>query len=229
MKYITIMVALLLTFSAHAGWEEQKPPMKPPMKPAPQVQQRQGQDQGQIQGQGQTQSASAAAGATAENTNSQSVGVDVSFVGGATDNNINFAAAEIPDDTPAVMPPSIFPANPCHMAFSMGGSVPGFGITGGKTYIDKNCQELEWIRMGYSLGMRDAAVWQWCSMDHGATNPKCKAAQDYNLEVQMLKLDNEHLLNDYKKQKDRADKAEENLGDWQADEAERRMEAAVSK
>lgn len=227
MKTILMMVALLLTFSAHAGWEQggmERPPNNP-------MQQRQQQGQGQAQGQGQdqTQSASAVAGATAENTNSQNVGVDVSFVGGDTDNNINFEAAEIPDDTPAVMPPSIFPANPCHMAFSMGGSVPGFGLTGGKTYIDKNCQELEWIRMGYSLGMRDAAIWQWCSMAHGATNPKCKAAQDYNMEVQMLKLDNEHLLNDYKKQKDRADEAEKNLGDWQADEAERRMEAAVSK
>ncbi len=223
MKYLALLLFLPLT--ALAGGS------KPP---EPSQEQGQGQLQGQAQGQGQLQgqeaNATSGSTATASSANNQmindysSVGVDVSFEGG----DINFEAPTI-DNTPPVNPGALFPANPCHMVFSVGGSIPGLGISGGKTYIDQVCQELEWIRMGYSIGMRDAAVWQWCSMPHGAENPKCSMVQDYNREVQMLILDNQHLQNDYMKQKVRADDAEEMLDYFHEQEAERRLKAATQK
>lgn len=212
------MIALLLS-----GWDK-------PMKKDPPQQRQQMEQQ---------QNASASAGATstsassATNANSQnmsindysSVGVDVAFEGG----DVNFDAAEIPDNTPNVNPGSLFPANPCHMVFNAGVSVAGFGAGGGKTYIDKNCAELEWIRMGYSIGMRDAAVHQWCNMGYGKTNPKCKNAQNYHKEMILLKLDNSELFDDYTEAVDRANMAEDEVEQLKENERERRVKAAIGK
>jgi len=111
----------------------------------------------------------------------------------SADNSISFNA---PDNTPPVSPASMFPANPCHMPWSVGLALPGFGGSGGAVAVDENCQGIEWARAAYNFGLRDAAVAKLCSMEQAPQDGTCNAVNDYNKEIANLKAQNELLLED---------------------------------
>ena len=99
---------------------------------------------------------------------------------------------------PAVGRGSLFPTANCMGAADAGLSIPGGSFSGGKTYVDEVCRQLEWIKAGYNMGMRDAAIWEWCSMEQGRDNPYCHTDefQDYKAEVIRLQAENELLHQD---------------------------------
>lgn len=113
-------------------------------------------------------------------------------------------------NTAPAIAPNIYPAGNCYMAWSGGLSVPGFAASGGKAVLDDGCRKLEWVRMAYQVGMRDAAIHALCSMPEAADVPQCGSTQDYNREMKLLELDNDELVNQIEKlKKDRAALLEE--------------------
>ena len=97
-------------------------------------------------------------------------------------------------NTAPAIAPNIYPAGNCYMVWSGGIGIPGFNATGGKSVLDDGCRKLEWVRMAYQIGMRDAAIHALCSMPEASGVPQCDPAQDYNRESKLIELDNAELL-----------------------------------
>ena len=134
--------------------------------------------------------------ATAEGGSAQAVSGGVS---GEISLTVNEAAPEDKftiKNTPNVSLGGVYPANPCHKPRQAGVSFPGVGLSGANVTIDENCQKLEWARMAYSLGLRDAALHMVCHMDAARGNPHCISEdewQDYNMEMGALR-DNANIM-----------------------------------
>jgi hypothetical protein len=92
--------------------------------------------------------------------------------------------------------PNIYPQNPCALVWSAGGSVAGFAASGGKAYIDKGCEVRAWAALMFQLGARDAAVYRLCMMEEAEGVPECQGVQDYNKEMQLMKLGHDQLVKD---------------------------------
>jgi len=113
---------------------------------------------------------------------------------------VNFTA---PDDididrTVAVGRGSLYPSAPCMGVVDGGLSITGASLSAGKSYVDEVCQKLEWARMAYQVGLRDAAVYAICNMPQaGEDNPGCTASNDYHRQMAMLKVDNEEFQRNY--------------------------------
>lgn len=132
-------------------------------------------------------------------------------------------------NTPGIALGGVYPANSCQRPMEASVSVPGFGIGGGAVAIDEVCQDLEWARVAYQMGLREAAVWRLCSMDQANGNPHCDPVNDYNRDIAMLEADNKGFHESFKRlQKERDELARENKRLVDA-EAERRMIKALSK
>jgi len=159
---------LLLTSLAGAAYATDKPPNHS-----------QWQDQSQEQEQNQyTEQWS-------EQVNAQTAEQSISIV---PENDITLR------NTAPAIAPNIYPAGNCYMVWSGGIGIPGFNATGGKSVLDDGCRKLEWVRMAYQIGMRDAAIHALCSMPEASGVPQCDPAQDYNRETKLIELDNAELL-----------------------------------
>lgn len=91
----------------------------------------------------------------------------------------------------------VFPAGICMKPIEGALSIQGLGLGGGGVFIDENCMKLEWIRMAYTVGLRNAAVFSLCSMEQAEGNPHCKGEQDYTKELMLLKTDNENFVRQF--------------------------------
>jgi len=111
-------------------------------------------------------------------------------------------------NTPDISLGGIYPANPCHVPVQGSVSLPGFGIGGGSASIDDVCQNLEWVRVAYQMGMRDAAIWKLCSMAQAEGVPDCSPVNDYNKEVKLMQADNEAFRLRYLEQEKQIDELE---------------------
>jgi len=131
------------------------------------------QDQSQDQHQWQSQ----------DQANSQAINFDFP----APENDITLR------NTAPGIAPNIYPAGNCYMVWSGGIGLPGFNASGGKSVLDDGCRKLEWVRMAYQIGMRDAAIHALCTMPEAENVPQCSNSQDYNREVKLLELDHAEL------------------------------------
>jgi len=168
LRTIALMVIFLslATVAAHAT-------DKPKIGNQAQAQDQQ-QDQSQDQHQWQSQ----------DQANSQAINFDLP----AQENDITLR------NTAPGIAPNIYPAGNCYQVWSGGIGVPGFNASGGKSVLDEGCRKLEWVRMAYQVGMRDAAIHALCSMPEAADVPQCGSAQDYNREMKLVELDNAELV-----------------------------------
>jgi hypothetical protein len=92
-------------------------------------------------------------------------GVDQQSAGGNSLVTINEAAQ--PDDikirnVPNVYSPSVYPTVSCFRGASAGIGVAGGGLSIGGGKIDKDCVKREYIRLAYSMGAIDRAIYMWC-------------------------------------------------------------------
>lgn len=139
-----------------------------------------------------------------------------------------------PDDikirnVPGVSMGGIYPANPCHQAVQGSVAVPGFGFGAGTSLVDEVCQQLEWIRVAYQMGMREAAVWKLCSMSQAEGIPGCDPVNDYNHEIAMMEADNNAFRLQYEKQRTALSQAEKERDKYKALLEEERMRWALEK
>ena len=110
---------------------------------------------------------------------------------------------------------SIFPANPCHMPWNAGLSIIGGAGSLGNTKVDPVCQQLEWTRVAFQMGLRDAALHSLCEMEQARGNPHCITEnewQDYNMEVGALEDQVRVISQQYEDAQTRGDQlARENI------------------
>lgn len=148
---VLIVLAALIPLAAHAT-----KPTPPP--PAPTQQQAQGQSQAQAQGQKQQQGQQQEANLTNVNRNDSS-----SYSTSGSDNSIVFEAARIPKNTPDVNLGGLFPSSSCMGVGQLGVGVQGFGIGGGKSFVDEECDKRETARSFAALGYSGEALVILCS------------------------------------------------------------------
>lgn len=98
----------------------------------------------------------------AQGISSASIGSTSVSVGDAQ-NTISFEAADIPDNTPDVSLGSLFPSADCMGAANFGGSVAGFGVGGGKTYVNVDCEKRETARSFAAFGRYVEAIMLLCA------------------------------------------------------------------
>jgi hypothetical protein len=177
MKIVAFVLAALLAVPAMAT-NNRPPDNRPPDK------QKQGQTQGQTQGQvqGQTQSQIASSSAQSGSTSSSSIG-DVNAAGGAggdaassADNSITFEASKTYKHTPDVSLGGIFPSSSCMGVANLGVSGVGFGVGGGKSYVDKECDKRETARSFGALGYATEALVILCSTEAAQVLDSCPRA-----------------------------------------------------
>jgi hypothetical protein len=104
----------------------------------------------------------AAGGAGAGGTGSG--GTSGSGATGATDPsyNVNYGGGHTVRNVPEVIPPNVVGGNPCSVGASAGMSVAGFGIAGGATWADKQCERRQQAALLYNIGKQKAATELLC-------------------------------------------------------------------
>ena len=113
------------------------------------------------QGGNASQSQSASTGASTSTSSASTDGnTQILNVGGSVTNN--------PSDikvlnTPDSYAPIASPTAPCRVAYSGGGSGPGFGISIGASALDEGCDAREDARLLYNLGMHNEAILRLCA------------------------------------------------------------------
>ena len=179
------LIFLVASSDAIAGGKDKKPPPPTTVKNyyndndttnTETIDQDQSQGQEQMQGQDQSQS-------MGDQANQQSITY-------TSPKDIRIENTVGPDT------PNIYPQNPCALVWSAGGSVAGFAASGGKAYIDKGCEVRAWAALMFQLGARDAAVYRLCMMEEAEGVPECQGVQDYNKEMQLMKLGHDQLVKD---------------------------------
>jgi hypothetical protein len=75
----------------------------------------------------------------------------ISYSGGYTVRNV-----------PEVIPPNVVGGNPCSVGASGGMSVAGFGIAGGATWADKQCERRQQAALLFNIGKQRAATELLC-------------------------------------------------------------------
>lgn len=149
---VLIVLAALVPLAAHAT----KPTPPPPVHT-----QSQAQAQGQVQGQKQAQSA-------------KSDSASVSDSASSANNSITFEAAQRAyKNTPDVNLGGLFPSSSCMGVANAGVSGAGFGIGGGKSYVDTECDKRETARSFAALGYTAEALTILCSTEAAQVLPVC--------------------------------------------------------
>jgi hypothetical protein len=80
--------------------------------------------------------------------------------------NVHYSGGYSVQNVPEVIPPSINGGNPCAVGASGGLSVSGFGIAGGATWADKQCERRQQAALLYNIGRTNAAVELMCQDDN---------------------------------------------------------------
>ena len=109
----------------------------------------------------------------------------------ATGNAINIGASVIPSTTqqtlnydgdytirnvPNVIVPNVYPTAPCMGSSALGGSVAGFGIGGGTSWVYENCEHRENARLLHGMGDVTNAKIALCMQTTMAAHPMCAQA-----------------------------------------------------
>jgi hypothetical protein len=100
-----------------------------------------------------TNGGSGSGGATPQ-TASGDPAYSVTYGGGYTIHNV-----------PEVIPPNVVGGNPCAIGASGGLAVSGFGIAGGATWADKQCERRQQAALLYNFGKQKAATELMCQDD----------------------------------------------------------------
>lgn len=79
---------------------------------------------------------------------------------------INYSGGYSVRNVPEVVAPSIVGGNPCAIGASGGLALSGFGITGGATWADKQCERRQQAALLYNIGRSKAAVELMCQDDN---------------------------------------------------------------
>jgi hypothetical protein len=69
-------------------------------------------------------------------------------------------------NTPEVIPPNVVGGNPCAIGASAGLSMAGFGIAGGATWADKQCERRQQAALLFNIGKAKAATELLCQDDN---------------------------------------------------------------
>jgi hypothetical protein len=89
---------------------------------------------------------------------------------GATDPSydqyIGYGGGYTVHNVPEVIPPNVVGGNPCAVGASAGLAVSGFGISGGGTWADKQCERRQQAALLYNMGHGTAATELLCQDDH---------------------------------------------------------------
>lgn len=123
----------------------------------------------QTQGQGQEQfikNSGNSVATIAEGANANSNNTNVTVQGD------NFKAPDIPVAT--AIGPSMSPSAQCMGVATGGAQTMGFGISLGKSYESKPCNQRELARLFASMGKSEAAMSVLCSMDGAEVVKECK-------------------------------------------------------
>lgn len=98
------------------------------------------------------------------NSNHQSQGQhQSSYNRNSNDGNSQVTTFSDKRQAPAVSAPALSSGfDTCLGSASIGGSVAGFGITGGKTVVDENCIRLKNSERAYRLGFKKNALYLMC-------------------------------------------------------------------
>lgn len=81
-------------------------------------------------------------------------------------NNINYSGGYTLRNVPEVIAPNVVGGNPCAVGISGGLAVSGFGITGGGTWADRQCERRQEAALLFNIGQKQAAVALLCQDDH---------------------------------------------------------------
>jgi len=109
------------------------------------------------------------AGSTQSNTSGSNTAIEGGYTGGATTyesgstsstTSTNSSTSNIKSAPPTASAPSYnsMTQDVCSTGASLGVQTFGFGVSGGKHFIDKNCERLKLARILNDFGMRVAAV-----------------------------------------------------------------------
>ena len=69
-------------------------------------------------------------------------------------------------NTPDIQPPNVLGGNPCAVGASGGLSVSGFGIAGGATWADRQCERRQQAALLYNMGEPKVALELMCQDDN---------------------------------------------------------------
>jgi hypothetical protein len=69
-------------------------------------------------------------------------------------------------NTPDLQPPNVLGGNPCAIGASAGVSVAGFGIAGGATWADRQCEQRQQAALLYNMGEQKVAIELMCQDDN---------------------------------------------------------------
>ena len=89
---------------------------------------------------------------------------------GATDPSsyqyIGYGGGYTVRNTPEVIPPNVVGGNPCAIGASAGLSMAGFGIAGGATWADRQCERRQQAALLFNIGKPKAATELLCQDDN---------------------------------------------------------------
>ncbi|HEY7581884.1 MAG TPA: hypothetical protein VH855_30160 [Acetobacteraceae bacterium] len=80
--------------------------------------------------------------------------------------SIDYSGGYSIHNVPEVIPPNVVGGNPCAVGASGGLAVSGFGIAGGATWADKQCERRQQAALLYSIGKPRAATELMCQDDN---------------------------------------------------------------
>jgi hypothetical protein len=80
--------------------------------------------------------------------------------------SINYSGGYSLHNVPEVIPPNVVGGNPCAVGASGGLAVSGFGIAGGATWADKQCERRQQAALLYNIGKPRAATELMCQDDN---------------------------------------------------------------
>jgi hypothetical protein len=97
---------------------------------------------------------------------SSSTGSSTTDPSGYTGQYIGYGGGYTVRNTPEVIPPNVVGGNPCSVGASGGMSVAGFGIAGGATWADKQCERRQQAALLFNIGKPKAATELMCQDDN---------------------------------------------------------------
>jgi uncharacterized protein GlcG (DUF336 family) len=87
---------------------------------------------------------------------------DPGAAGGDPAYSINYSGGYSVRNVPEVIAPNVVGGNPCAIGASGGLAVSGFGISGGATWADKQCERRQQAALLFNIGKQKAAVELMC-------------------------------------------------------------------
>jgi hypothetical protein len=97
---------------------------------------------------------------------SSNTGSSTTDPSGYTGQYIGYGGGYTVRNTPEVIPPNVVGGNPCSVGASGGMSVAGFGIAGGATWADKQCERRQQAALLFNIGKPKAATELMCQDDN---------------------------------------------------------------